>query len=518
MTEVRRIILNIIVSYGRTLLGVVCGIFSTRWVLMALGQEDFGLFGVVGSLVIFVSFFNTQFSSAISRFYAYAIGRAKVSEDRLEGLRECQDWFSTALVIHTVLPVVLICIGYPLGVKVISNGWLVIPEGKVETCVWLWRYLMISCFIGMINVPFSAMYIAKQYISEMTIYSIVQVIVKTAFIYYMTTIPRDWLQDYGLVMCIIAVVPQIMICLRALYLFPECKFQHLTKFSCGRIKELASYALWQAFCGIGFLARHQCLEVVVNKFFGPKINASYTIGATVGGEAAALTGALNGAFTPAVTTVYGTGDKEKAKAYAGCASKFGTLLTLVFAIPMGLEIDEILHLWLKTPPVYANGLCLCWLGIVVVEKLTLGQIQLINASGDVSRFYLFRCIACLTVIPISVVFVMIYDTVYMVGVALFVSTVLVCISDALVARMKVGMELRHWVFDIIVPLVFISGISGICGLLPRCLMEASFFRVMVTTFVSFSMLMLLSWNFLLKKDERLFVQKRIMCLFGMGLR
>ena len=93
LTQNRRIILNILATSGRTLVGVACGIFSVRWVLMALGHEDFGLFGVVGSLAIFVTFFNTQFSGAIGRFYAFSIGRAKVAKSMEAGLEECQNWF-----------------------------------------------------------------------------------------------------------------------------------------------------------------------------------------------------------------------------------------------------------------------------------------------------------------------------------------------------------------------------------------------------------------------------------------
>ena len=304
MSPNRRIILNILATYGRTIVGVACGIFSVRWVLMALGHEDFGLFGVVGSMAIFVTFLNTQFSGALSRFYAFSIGRAKSVADSAAGLDECRCWFMTGVLIHTILPILLVAVGYPIGVHVISSGWLTIPLEKVDVCIWLWRFVMISSFVAMVNVPFQAMYTAKQFIAELTIYSLIQVLVKTVFVYYMTTVSRDWLMNYGLAMCIIAVVPQLLICVRAMQVFPECRFRLS---ACGHwenLKKLAVYAWWQAFCGVGYLARHQCMEVVVNKFFGPKINAAYTVGATVGGEAAALTGALNGAFGPAVTTAY----------------------------------------------------------------------------------------------------------------------------------------------------------------------------------------------------------------------
>ena len=508
LTENRRIVLNILATYGRTLVGLACGIFSTRWVLLALGHEDFGLFGVVGSLAIFVTFLNTQFSGALSRFYAFSIGRAQTFKSEESGLEECRNWFTTGVLIHTLLPLLLVAIGYPVGAKVISSGWLTVPIEKIDVCVWLWRFVMISSFIAMVNVPFQAMYTAKQYIAELTIYSLVQVLVKTAFIYYMTTVSRDWLMDYGLAMCIIAVVPQLLICVRAIQVFPECRFRLA---ACGRldnVKKLAAYAWWQTFCGVGYLARHQCLEVVVNKFFGPKVNAAYTVGATVGGEAAALTVALNGAFGPAVTTAYGAGEVDKAKSFAFRACKFGTLLTLLFAIPMALEISEVLRLWLKTPPESVEGLCLCWLAVVVVEKFTLGQIHLVNASGDVSMFYLFRSLACLTAIPFSIVAAFAYRNVYVVGLALLLTTILVCVSDAIVASVKVQMNLRHWGGRIIMPLLLVAIVSGVIGSAPRLVMSASFVRIIVTTVATSVPLLILSWLVLLDANEKAFICSR----------
>ena len=83
MINNKRIVLNVIVTYGRSLLNVLCGLFSVRWVLEALGHVDYGLYGVVGGLVIFVEFLNSQFSGAISRFYAVSIGKRLIAQDKL---------------------------------------------------------------------------------------------------------------------------------------------------------------------------------------------------------------------------------------------------------------------------------------------------------------------------------------------------------------------------------------------------------------------------------------------------
>ena len=194
----------------------------------------------------------------------------------------------------------------------------------------------------MVNVPFSAMYTAKQYIAELTIYSLAQTIARTIFIYFMTLRQGDWLVVYGFATCLILIVPQMLICLRAMVVFPECRFRLAYMALWGYAKKLAAYAGWQTFGGLGYLVRHQFLTVVVNRFFGPKITASFSVGGAASSEAAALTGALHAAFAPAITTACGEGNWELMRKMSYQACKFGTLLTLFFAIPLGLEISEVL--------------------------------------------------------------------------------------------------------------------------------------------------------------------------------
>ena len=508
MSPNRRIILNIIATYGRTLIGVLCGIFSTRWVLMVLGKEDFGLFGLIGSLVIFLSFFNLQFAGALSRFYAYAVGQAKVADDAELALEECRKWFSVGVTIHTLVPLALVAIGYPIGIWAIQAGVIGVPTYRVDACIWLWRFVCVSSFVSMVNVPFGAMYVAKQYIAELTIYSVSQAITRTAFIYYMTLSPKDWLVTYGFATCLIMIIPQVLICFRAVVVFHECRLRFAYMMLLPYIKRLAAYAWWQTFGGLGYLARHQFLTVVVNCFFGPKVTASFSIGSTVSCEAAALTGALHTAFAPAITTAYGEGDWVRVRAMAYQACKFGTLLTLLFAIPMGLEMDELLQIWLKDVPQWANGICLVMLAVVVVEKLSLGHIIGVNASGKVARFQVCRGIVCLAAIPLAIGTAITFRHVYAVAFSLLVTTCFACCSDVWIARGRIGLSVRYWLFEIVFPLMVVCTVACLVGLTPRCFMRPSFYRIVVTSMATLMSLGVISWHFVIKDEERLFLRKK----------
>lgn len=476
---------------------------------MALGQSDFGLFGLIGSIVTFLSFFNTQFAGALSRFYAYSVGQTRVADDSSTALEECRKWFSTGVVIHSVVPAILMVIGYPFGVWVVKCGIVGIPVDRVDACPWLWRFVCASTFVTMVCVPFCAMYTAKQYIVELTLYSVAQTIFRTAFIYYMTLRPGDWLVRYGLVTSLAVIVPQVLICLRAIAIFPECRLRGAYLRLGSYIRQIGAYAWWQTFGGIGYLARHQFLTIVVNRSFGPKVMASFSVGGTVGTEAAALTSAMQGAFAPAITTAYGEGNLNRVHIMAYQACKFGTLLTLMFAIPMGVEIRELLHIWLKDVPLYAEGICLVMLVVIVVEKFSLGHTISVNASGRIAKYQVFHGISCLTAIPFSVIAVLVWHHVYAVALALLMTTCIVCCSDVWLARRRVGLSARYWAVHIILPLCAVAVLSMGMGLLPRLFMAMSFVRLIVSIGVSLITLLPLSWFWVFDDEERHFVRLRV---------
>ena len=507
MTQNRRILLNTLATYGRSVFGVLCGIFSTRWVLEALGQVDFGLYAVVGGMAIFLSFLNIQLAGAVSRYYAYSIGQAKVAVDVDSGIKECRAWFTTAVLIHTVVPLVLVIVGWPIGIYAIKYGWISVPMERLDACLWVWRFVCVFAFFGMLTIPFQAMYTAKQYIAELTIYSFIQTFAKTAFIYYMVVTPKDWLVSYAFAMGLITVLPQIVICLRAWKVFPECRIMPSALKEFNRVKNVASYAIWTAIGGMGYVASHQCMGILHNNFFGARIVSAFGISQTVSGEAASLTSALQGAFQPAITTACGSGDLNGMREMAFRVCKVGTLLTLMFAIPMALEIDEVLRLWLKTPPPYASPMCLCTLAFIVIEKLSCGHLTAVNATGKIARFQVVRGILRTLVIPLAIIPAWLDWGPVAVSAALPVSVVFVDIGDVIIARNRVGMSVRRWVKDVVFSMGIVTILSFAVGMMPRLFLSASFWRVVLTTVFSLGTLSLCAWFVVLSKNE----QDRLRC-------
>lgn len=507
VTENKRIALNIIATYGRSLFALVCGLFTSRWVLESLGQVDYGLFGVVGGLTMFIAFFNNLLSAGVGRFFAVSIGECSVNP--VDGMKKTQQWFNTAFLIHLTVPAILMLIGYPLGEYAISNFWLNIPPDRLDACRWVFRFTCISCFVAMVNVPFMAMYTAKQYIAELTVYSFVTTALNICFVYYMVSNPGDWLVRYALWMCLVNAVPQVVICLRAMAIFPECKIDKSYFWNSSRVKSLMGYSGWISFGTLGALLRSQGIAILINHSFGPKVNSAMAIGNQVSGQVSTLSSAMQGAFSPAIMNAYGAGEMDKMRTLSYRACKLGTLLLLVFLLPIALELEYILKLWLKNPPQYTAGLCWCVLAMMLIDKTAIGHMIAVNASGKIAAYHVSLGGALILTLPLAYLFVKLGWGVYSVGVAMVATTAFCAWGRVWFARRLVGMSAWYWLKRVFLPLAVLILMAGGVGLAVQSVMGVSFFRLLLSMLSVEIVLVVSSWAFVLDKDEKGFLVEKV---------
>lgn len=515
MSPNRRILLNIAATYGRSLYALVIGLFCGRWTLMALGEVDYGLLGVVGGLTAFISFLNLVFASANSRFYAYSIGQAKKLESSSGGLEECSRWFSLAVAIHLVVPAFLVSTGYPIGIWAVRH-YLVIPPERVDACIWVFRFVCISCFVGMATVPFGAMYMAKQYIAELTIYSFVTTTLNAVFLFFMIRHPGDWLAKFALWTCLLAVLPQSIIAGRALLCFPECKFHLRYCRDSARLKRILSYAGWNAIGALAKVLRFQGVAILVNRSFGPAVNAAMSFANSVNGHTQTLSGAMQGAFTPVITTAIGAGDINRAKVWVYRFCKFGMALSLVFMIPLALELPETIRLWLKNPPEYTVGLCAIMLLVSFVDKQTLGFGVAVMANGKIKWYQIVLGVFNLLTLPICWLLVAWGGNVYAVGAGMLFTWMLLSYGRLFFARAQLGTSIRKWALEIMAPMLIATTVAAALGAVPQVFLPRSFFRIGITVFVSEIAFLPLLWHVVLSQDERNYVLERFAKRFSHG--
>lgn len=508
MTEKRRIFWNIVATYGRSLYGIVLGLFCGRWALMALGEVDYGLIGLVGGLTVFIAFFNNVLAGANARFYSVSIGAAATAQDKSAALEDCRQWFNTAFSVHIVVPVFLMVVGYPLGEYAIKN-WLTIPIERIAACIWVWRYVCLSCFVGMLNVPFTAMYSAKQYIAELTIYSFVTSTLNVVFLYYMVSHPGDWLSTYAGWTCALSVIPQFIICIRACKIFPECRFNLSYMMSLSRVKMLGVFSGWQFLGILCDLFKNNCMTIVVNKFFGVRMNAAHTIGTNLQGQCNTLASAMQGAFVPVITQAYGAGDFEKMRTMAYRVCKYNVAFFALFAIPLAIEIDEILLLWLKNPPAFTAGLCICAIAYHIVDCCTVGHMVVVNATGRIAGYHIVLCLVNILTLPMAITVGLIWHDVYLIMWVVIAMQGINSIGRLVFAQALGGMLISRWGREVFLPCLCAIMVGALPGLVIQKFQNPSFVRICVVTLCFEMLFTTVFYFYVLSVDERVFIVSKI---------
>ena len=508
MTAHKRIFLNIVATYGRSLYALALGLFTARWALQALGQVDYGLYGLVGGLTAFVAFFNGLLSSAVGRFFGVAVGAMHKEGNAEEGLEDCRKWFNTALSLHIVVPLVLIVIGYPIGEWAVGN-FLSIPSDRIEACRWVWRFTCISCFVGMVNIPFQAMYTAKQEIAELTIYGVVQSTATAVFLYFMITHPRVWITKYAFMMMLIGVLPQLIIAYRALAKYEECKIVREYLLSWQRTKEIVNFACARFWTALSTVVSGQGNAILVNKYLGPALNASMTIGNTVASQAATLSGSLSGAFWPVIANKAGEGDLDGVRNFSFQTCRLGSILVLIFAIPLALEVDEVMVLWLKTPPEYVSLLCVTILADIVLERISEGYWMAIMGVGKGIGLYSgwASTIGFARLAIAWLAFALGYG-IYGLCVALIVARFWAIVVRLVLGRKLVGMSMCYWLGKVFAPIAMASAATIFIGYWGRLIMAASFLRVCTTTLICEMVFLPMIWFVVFSDAEREFILTR----------
>ena len=507
MTANRRIWLNVAATYVRNVYSLALGLVTARWLLLSLGQTDYGLFGVVGGLIAFVTFFNRLLAGAVSRFYAIAIGQSKRKGDREAGLQECRRWFTAAISVHTVVPLILVAIGWPLGIYAVDH-WLVIPPDRVTACHWVWRFACLTAFVGMVNVPFRAMYTAKQEIAELTVLNVMNATLNAGLLYYMVSHPGDWLACYAFWHCLLAILPRLFICARALVVYPECRIRIECLWNFCDIRRIAAFAGWNAFGSLGRIVRTKGMMVLVNQMFGPKQNAAVTVATRLASRANTFAQSLVTSFTPAIVSAYGAGKRERMLGLVRRVSKLGGMLVVLISLPLFLEIQEVMRLWLKRPPAESPFLCGCVIVALFLGKISSGERIAISASGRMAAYQIG--VGAVNVFSILAAWLMMRAGFGLasVGYASIGVAVITAVQRVFFAHRLAGVLAAEWIRRVVFPLaaLILSGLA--VAAVPRFALDQTFGRIVLTTLAAESVMLPLAWFVVIDTEERAYVREK----------
>ncbi len=498
-----RIILNTAATYIRSVIAAALGLFSTRWVLAGLGPTDYGLFAVIGSIIVFITFLNGVMAVSAARHFAFALGRGDSDE--------VNKWFNTSLSIHLMLPIVLIAIGWPIGEYCIRHV-LTIPPGRIPACLWVFRLALIAAFSGMVSIPYFAMFSAKQHIAEVAVWGTLQSLLLFIFAYMLTRVSGDRLLFFAGYGVAISAMFQVIQVLRARHIFRECRTDYRRWFDKSRFKEVFSFASWSLIGSSGSMLRDQGSAILLNLYFGPRVNAAFGVASGVSVHTSQLGVAMIGAFSPELTASEGRGDRTRMLALAHSASKIGTILILLFAIPLMVESEYVLHLWLVLPPPHAAVFCQLILAAFVLDRLSTGYMLAINAHGKIAAYQATVGTCLVLTLPLAWIFVKRGGPPTSVGIALVITMAAVSAGRVFWARRLLGVPVRRWFVDVALPVsaVTFSALSAVMA--PRWLLSPSVSRLAFVTAVSVATTFGTAWFLALDATERRSVKQSAMRL------
>jgi len=496
MRSSQRLVLNTAVTYTRSLVGAGLALFSSRWVLNGLGQVDYGLFSLVGSILVFIAFLNSVMASSASRHFAYYIGQGDSTE--------VNRWFNAAFSIHLCIAVALTLAGWGIGDYLILRVFN-IPQVRIAVCQQVFHISLVSLFTGMLSIPFVAMFRAKQCIAELSLWDMLHSALNFVLAYYLMQAADDRLIFYAAGMTAILVVYHSGQMFRAAFGFQECAFVFRQWFDKKRVTEIFSFAFWNLIGSLGATLRDQGSAILLNLYFGPKVNAAYGIAKQVSTQTGQLAGAMLGAFSPEITSREGRGDRSGMLDLALRASKFGTLLVLIFLVPLMMEMEYVLRLWLVAPPLYTAPLCRLILCMLLIDRLSTGYMLAINAHGKIAGYQATLGTTLVLTLPLAWLLLHLGCEPPSVGVA-FIFTMAGCsFGRVLWARYLLKAPIRRWVTTVVIPCGIVGVLSTVAASLPWYFFESNFSRLVLVTGGSLVVYSVSTWFIALDQSERVFL-------------
>lgn len=386
----KRIARNTLFLYFRLALATGISLYTSRVILQALGVTDYGIYGVVGGIVTMFSFLNTSMAGATSRFLTYELGQGDPVR-----LRET---FATAFLLHGVIALFIIVLAETVGLWFLKNQ-LVVPPDRMQAAHWVYQLSVINMAIQITQVPYNASIIAHEKIQLYAYMEIIVSILKLLVVYLLVIGTMDKLILYASLSLCIPVLLTIVYRYYCKKNFPESRLRFA--WNPQIMKPMLSFSGWDIYGNISVLARSQGVNMLLNIFFGPALNAAANIANHLQGVVVSFGLNLLTASRPQIIKQYAQGNIHDMIALLRHTLRLNFLLLMVVSIPFLLEIDFILKIWLGEVPAYTDILCSCILLFCLFSCMSSVVISGVHATGHIKRPSLINGTLYLMVIPVS---------------------------------------------------------------------------------------------------------------------
>lgn len=494
----KRVAKNTLILYGRMIIMMVIGLYTSRIILQVLGIQDYGVNNVIGGFLNMFSIVTTSMTSAVSRFVTVELGH--------DDYERRQKVFTTTVSVMILLGILLLILIESIGVYFLNNG-LNIPTDRLYAAQWVLHISAIGTFVSLVMVPYGASVIAHEKMSVFAYLTILDALFKLGICYAIYVSPFDKLISYSLLGLITSLIVEVIYWYYCYSNFSECRYNF--KFYKKIFKEIWTFASWNFIGQSSWILNTQGINMLINIFFGVYFNAARGIAEQVNQKVNQFVSGFMTSLNPQITKSYASGDKAYSYKLACRGARFSFYIMFIMALPIMLESNYILRLWLGTPPEHADVFVVWTILQTLIILLGSTLVTLQFAHGDIKKYQLvMTSIGC---IPFPATYLLFkYGAPPLAAYWVFVVVYWILIFVRYhIVHQSTGIPAKMYLYGVIFRCHVIGVVAAIIPLFFMMIMESSFMRLMIITFSSVIISCIIIYYWGIDNEERIVIISQI---------
>ena len=433
---------------------MLVSLYTVRVVLQTLGAEDYGIYNVVGGVVVMFTFLNSAMTSATQRFLNFAMGQNDTEQAR--------NVYSISFIIHILIAVLVVILAETVGLWFFYN-WLNIPPDRQSAAFFVYQFSVLTTVINILRVPYHATIIAYEKMSFFALLSIIESILKLGIVFLLPIILFDRLIVYAFFVCITGIVVFLIYKIYCNRTFEIAHFKYSNDKKLFR--QLAGFSGWSVFGGFAIVSREHGTNVLVNIFHGVTVNAAMGIAMQVNSAVFQFVRNFQTAFNPQIVKSYASKDYDYFMRLIFQTSKASFFLLFFFVLPLYLNADFVLQLWLKNVPEYTVIFTRVILLVSLVEAINGPLWMSIQATGNIKKYQLIVSCLIFANLPLSLLILWMGFSPAWVLIIKLVLKVLTLVWFIFFLSKLINLPIIKFLREVIIPISIIIVISSILTLL-----------------------------------------------------
>lgn len=488
-----KVVFNTVILYVKTIASLAIALISVPLILKALGASDYGLYNLVAGVVAMLAFLNNSMTVSSQRYMSVAMGE----NDR----EKINTIYNTSFLLHLGLGLFIVVIFEIVGLFAIDK--LNILPARMVCAQIIYQFLVLSTFAKIISVPFDALINAKEDMLPLSVIELIDSVLMLVVAFSITYISGDRLIYYG--MCVAAIsflILFIKFCWCS-YAYREYKIRLKGKRGRFYIKEMLGFTGWNLFGSLAMIGRNQGVAVVINLFLGTVANAAYGVANQINGALGHFSTTFQKAINPQLMKSEGMNDRNRLLRISFISSKFSVLALALFAVPLIIEMDEVLKLWLKDDiPPYTMRLAQFILLLSIVYQYSVGIMSAIQATGRIRNYQItIGCILFMN-IPIAYIVLKLGYPVYYTTMAFVVLEIISLCVRIFMVKCLTGMKINDYYKNVILPSLVIILIPMSFALIIHSILDSSLIRLIAVTLTYGLFFTALMFRFAFEENQR----------------